>query len=80
MRCGLKRYRVLVWHIHGSYLNYLVQAPHDFYLPVKNDRSEGYRGKGAGGRLTRRFYRTRATWPMSSCLPFRSRPSALFRR
>jgi hypothetical protein len=38
---------VLVWHIHGSYLNLLVQAPHNFYLPVKPGRPEGYGGKGA---------------------------------
>jgi glycosyltransferase involved in cell wall biosynthesis len=40
------RLRILTWHIHGSYLYYLTQAPHDFYLPTKPDRSEGY-----GGRL-----------------------------
>ena len=38
---------ILVWHIHGSYLNLLVQAPHRFYLPVKPGRPEGYGGKGA---------------------------------
>ncbi len=36
--------RVLTWHVHGSYLYYLVQAPFEFYLPVKADRSEGYGG------------------------------------
>jgi glycosyltransferase involved in cell wall biosynthesis len=40
------RLRILTWHVHGSYLYYLSQAPHDFYLPTKSDRSEGY-----GGRL-----------------------------
>lgn len=38
--------RILTWHIHGSYLYYLTQAPHEFYLPVKPGRPEGY-----GGRL-----------------------------
>ncbi|NHC34708.1 glycosyltransferase [Scytonema millei] len=38
--------RILTWHVHGSYLYYLTQANHDFYLPVKPDKSEGY-----GGRL-----------------------------
>ncbi len=38
--------RILTWHIHGSYLYYLVQSCHEFYLPVKPDRPEGY-----GGRL-----------------------------
>ncbi len=42
----MKRYRVFTWHIHGSYLNYLVQSPHDFYLPVKPGRPMGYGGRG----------------------------------
>lgn len=42
----MKRLNVLIWHIHGSYLNYLVQGPHNFYLPVKPGRPEGYGGKG----------------------------------
>ncbi len=37
---------VLIWHIHGSYLNYIVHASANFYLPVKTDRPEGYGGKG----------------------------------
>lgn len=38
--------RILTWHIHGSYLYYLTQSPHQFYLPVKPGKPEGY-----GGRL-----------------------------
>ncbi len=38
---------VLVWQIHGSYLNTLVQTPHRFYLPTKPDKPEGYGGRGA---------------------------------
>ena len=38
--------RILTWHVHGSYLYYLTQARHEFYLPVKPGRPEGY-----GGRL-----------------------------
>lgn len=41
-----KRLKVLIWHIHGSYLNLIVHAPHDFYLPVKPDFPEGYGGRG----------------------------------
>lgn len=37
---------VLIWHIHGSYLNYIVRASASFFLPVKPDRPEGYGGKG----------------------------------
>lgn len=40
--------RVLTWHIHGSYLYYLTQAPHQFYLPVKSGKPEGYGGRLSG--------------------------------
>jgi len=38
--------RILTWHVHGSYLYYLTQVPHEFYLPIKPGKPEGY-----GGRL-----------------------------
>ncbi|MDP9070975.1 MAG: glycosyltransferase family 4 protein [Actinomycetota bacterium] len=38
--------RVLTWHVHGSYLWYLSHVPHDFFLPVKPGRPEGYGGRG----------------------------------
>ena len=37
--------RILTWHVHGSYLNYLTQAPHSFYVPVTPERGEGYGGR-----------------------------------
>lgn len=40
--------RILTWHIHGSYLYSLVQSQHQFYLPVKPDRPEGYGGRLGG--------------------------------
>jgi len=40
--------RVLTWHIHGSYLYYLTQAPCTFYLPKKNTTEEGYGGRTPG--------------------------------
>lgn len=42
----MKRLKILTWHVHGSYLYYLTQAQHEFYLPIKPGRPEGY-----GGRL-----------------------------
>jgi len=36
------RPRILVWHIHGSYLYYLTQANCVFYLPFKESTEEGY--------------------------------------
>lgn len=41
----MARRRILTWHVHGSYLYYLAQAPHDFYLPMKPDRTDGYFGR-----------------------------------
>ena len=39
--------RILTWHVHGNYLYYLTQTPHEFYLPV--GRTEhGYRGRAPG--------------------------------
>jgi hypothetical protein len=40
--------RILTWHIHGSYLYYLTQVPHEFYLPVKPGKPEGYGGRLSG--------------------------------
>ncbi len=40
--------RILTWHVHGSYLYYLTQVPHKFYLPVKPNKPEGYGGRLAG--------------------------------
>ncbi len=41
----MPRLRVLTWHIHGSYLYYLSHVPHDFFVPVKPGRPEGYAGR-----------------------------------
>lgn len=38
------RLRVLTWHVHGSYLYYLSQVPHEFYVPMKPGHPEGYGG------------------------------------
>jgi len=34
--------------VHGSYLYYLAHAPHDFYVPAKSGRPEGYGGRSPG--------------------------------
>lgn len=41
------RLRILTWHVHGNYLYYLTQTPHDFYLPVGR-RGHGYSGRAPG--------------------------------
>ncbi|MBE9167005.1 glycosyltransferase family 4 protein [Pleurocapsales cyanobacterium LEGE 06147] len=42
----MRRLRIFTWHVHGSYLYYLTQADHEFYLPILPGKPEGY-----GGRL-----------------------------
>lgn len=37
--------RIFTWHVHGSYLYYLAQCRHDFYLPVTDGRPHGYAGR-----------------------------------
>ncbi|HSF98449.1 MAG TPA: glycosyltransferase [Ornithinibacter sp.] len=37
--------KVLVWHVHGSYLTSLVQGDHDYLLPLVADRGADGRGR-----------------------------------
>jgi hypothetical protein len=37
--------KILTWHTHGSYLYYLTQAPHEFYVLSKRGRPPGYGGR-----------------------------------
>ena len=41
-----KRPRIFTWHIHGSYLFYLSQGNYDIFIPVKEEKTEGYYGRG----------------------------------
>jgi glycosyltransferase involved in cell wall biosynthesis len=41
-----KRIKVFSWHIHGSYLYYLSQGDFDIYVPLKENKSTGYIGRG----------------------------------
>lgn len=42
----MRRLKILIWHIHGSYLNTLARLDHEWYLPVKPDHPVGYSGRG----------------------------------
>lgn len=44
-----RRLRILTWHVHGNYLYYLTQVPHEFFLVTKPGYPPGY--AGAGGVL-----------------------------
>lgn len=41
----MRRLKILTWHTHGSYLYYLTQAPHDFYVLSRPGRPPGYGGR-----------------------------------
>lgn len=41
----MRRLNILTWHVHGNYLYYLGHCQHNFYLPVKTGRPEGYGGR-----------------------------------
>lgn len=43
----MSRRNILIWHIHGSYLNTLARIDHNWFLPVKAGRPTGYGGRGA---------------------------------
>lgn len=40
-----RRLRILTWHVHGNYLYYLSQVPHDFYLVADPDGLPGRAGR-----------------------------------
>jgi len=40
-----RRLRILTWHVHGNYLYYLTQVPHDFYLVTDDARSVHHAGR-----------------------------------
>lgn len=41
----MRRLKILTWHTHGSYLYYLTQAPHDFYVLSTPGKPAGYGGR-----------------------------------
>lgn len=40
-----RRLRVLTWHVHGNYLYYLSQVPHDFFLVTRPGDPPGHAGR-----------------------------------
>lgn len=41
----MRRLKILTWHTHGSYLCYLSQAPHNFFVLSRPGRPPGYGGR-----------------------------------
>ena len=72
--------RILTWHVHGSYLYYLVQSNHQFFLPTKPDRPEGYGGKLSGfewGNNVQEVPADRVCEMEFDCILFQSRKNYL---
>ena len=42
----MRRLNVLIWHIHGSYLNTLARIDPNWHLPTKPDQPESTAGRG----------------------------------
>jgi hypothetical protein len=42
----VRKLKVFTWHIHGSYLYYLSQGDYELYIPVNENKTEGYYGRG----------------------------------
>jgi hypothetical protein len=40
-----RKLRILTWHVHGNYLYYLTQVPHEFYLVTDEARSTHHSGR-----------------------------------
>lgn len=49
-------FRILTWHVHGSYLDSLVRTGHEFYLPVRDEGAERHGGIGHWGWPTDRVH------------------------
>jgi glycosyltransferase involved in cell wall biosynthesis len=50
-RPASRRLRILTWHVHGNYLYYLSQVPHDFYLVTRPPDAEGRVPPGYAGKV-----------------------------
>ena len=42
----INRLKVFTWHIHGTYLYYLSKGNYDIFIPVSDEKTEGYYGRG----------------------------------
>jgi hypothetical protein len=38
--------KIFTWHIHGSYLFFLSQGNYEIYIPISDEKNEGYVGRG----------------------------------
>lgn len=50
-RATPRRLRILTWHVHGNYLYYLSQVPHEFYLVTRPPDASGRVPPGYAGKV-----------------------------
>lgn len=75
-----RQLRILTWHVHGSYLYYLVQSRHDFFLPVMDGRPDGYAGRTESYAWPQNVHEVRAEEVRNldfDCILFQSRKNYL---
>lgn len=75
-----RRLRVLTWHVHGNYLWYLSQTPHDFYVPFVPDRRHPYGGRAGSFPWPDNLFELRAEDVAKrsfDCVLFQSRANIL---
>ncbi len=69
--------KILTWHTHGSYLYYLTQAPHEFYVLSKPGRPPGYAGRSGQMRWGANVHdmpAARARHEQFDCIVFQDDP------
>lgn len=71
---------MLTWHVHGNYLWYLTQTPHDFYVPFAADRRHPYGGRSGTFPWPRNLHEVPAEDVRTrqfDCVLFQSRTNVL---
>jgi glycosyltransferase involved in cell wall biosynthesis len=68
--------RILTWHVHGNYLYYLSQVPHQFLIVTDRERSPGYSGRAGSlpwGQNVREIAVDRVHRSEFDCILYQSR-------
>ena len=74
---GAEPLRVLTWHVHGSYLNYLSRVPVTWLLPVTPERTNPYGGRVATLPRVHVEHDPPPTWPNDALHPVQDEDAQL---
>ena len=47
----MQKLNILIWHIHRGYLTAITSTEHNWYVPINDEQSEGYVGRGQDSTL-----------------------------